>query len=59
MSNNMLTKILQFCNENKINLLDIDTIKITALKHQKYDIVVYLNNNSNKYISFAKNNDNN
>lgn len=38
---------------NNINLFDIRAIQIVALKFKKYDLVVYLNENIQEYLSYA------
>lgn len=46
-------EIYDFCISNNINIFDIKIIQTVALKHKKYDLVVYLNENLQEYLSFA------
>ena len=55
MANNIRIDILKLCSNYSINTLDINTIQSIALKLKRYDMIVYLNNNTKEYISFAKN----
>lgn len=46
-------EIYKLCMSNNINLFDIREIQIVALKFKKYDLVVYLNENLQEYLSYA------
>ena len=46
-------EIYKLCMSNNINLFDIRAIQIVALKFKKYDLVVYLNENIQEYLSYA------
>lgn len=48
-------KLLELCLTKDINPLDINKIKSVALNLKMYDVIVYINNNTNEYIDFAKN----
>ena len=50
----MKQKILQLCLDYNVDILDITTIKSVALNLKKYDLIAYMNSNSQEYISFAK-----
>ena len=53
MKNGYENKIYEFCMSNNINLFDIKKIQTVALKHKKYDLVIYLNENLQEYLSYA------
>lgn len=54
MGNTMKQRIVKFCLEHNIDILDIKTIKSVALNFKKYDLIAYINTNSQEYITFAK-----
>ena len=51
----MIEDIISLCKTYMIDFLDIKTIQTIALKTKRYDLLVYLNNNSIEYISYVKN----
>ena len=50
----MKEKIVDLCEKNRIDILDIKSIQHFVLEQKKYDLLVYLNNNVHEYIAFAK-----
>ena len=50
----MIEDIIFLCRTHNVSLLDIKTIQTIALKTKRYDLLVYLNNNSIEYISHIK-----
>ena len=51
----MIEDIISLCKTYMIDFLDVKTIQTIALKTKRYDLLVYLNNNSIEYISYVKN----
>ena len=50
----MKDEIMALCLSHNIDVLDIKTIQTLALKINRYDLLVFLNNHAIEYISYAK-----
>ena len=50
----MNEEIIQLCHSYNIDILDIKSIQTIALRSKRYDLLVYVNNHPQKYISYAK-----
>lgn len=47
-------EIIRLCHNYNIDILDIKSIQTIALRIKRYDLLVYVNNHPNKYISYVK-----